>query len=211
MKALVHIIDDDPAIRDSMQALLESVDIEAATYDRAQGFLDAPETARPGCLVLDLRIPDMSGLEVQQHCATRGRPQPVIFLTGYGDIDVSVRAMHQGAVEFLTKPVCNETLLQQVREAIKLDQQQRLTWNRQASIQARIDLLSPREREVLDGVLEGQPNKRIARTMNISHKTVELHRGKLMRKMHAESVAELVRMCVELQLTHNHEAVSREN
>lgn len=210
MKALVHIIDDDPAIRDAMKALLESVDIEAATYDRAQAFLDAPESARPGCLVLDLRIPDMSGLEVQQRCIAHGRPQPIIFLTGYGDIDVSVRAMHQGAAEFLTKPVCNETLLQRVREAIELDQQRRLARNRQASVQARIDLLSPREREVLDGVLDGHSNKEIARTMSISHKTVELHRGKLMHKMHAQSVAELVRMCVELQMVTDDKALAQE-
>lgn len=199
MKALVHVIDDDPAIRDSMQTLLESVDIEAATYDRAEAFLAAPESARPGCVVLDLRIPDMSGLELQQRCAERGRPQPVIFLTGYGDVEVSVRAMHQGAVEFLTKPVGNEILLQRIRDAIELDRKQRTELNRQSSIQARVDLLSPREREVLDGVLEGLSNKAIARDMRISHKTVELHRGNLMRKMHADSVAALVRMCVELQ------------
>lgn len=208
MKGLVHVIDDDPAIRDSIKTLLETVDIEAATYDRAETFLAEPETARPGCLVLDLRIPDMSGLELQQRCAARGRPQPVIFLSGHADIAVSVQAMHQGAVEFLTKPFCNETLLQKVREAIKLDQERRLTWNRQASIQARIDLLSAREREVLDGVLQGHPNKVIARAMNISHKTVELHRSKVMRKMHAESVAELVRMCVELQLAGREETAS---
>ena len=198
MRPLVHVIDDDSAVRDSIRALLASIDLDTACYASARAFLESPCTMQPGCIVLDLRIPDMSGLEVQQLSAKRSDHKPIIFLTGYGDVEASVRAMRQGAAEFLIKPVNDELFLQKVRDAVELNRRQQAEHNRRAAVQARVDLLTPREGEVLDGIVEGYSNKDIAHHLGISHKTVELHRSNVMSKMHARSLAELVRMCVEL-------------
>ncbi len=194
MRPLVHVVDDDAAIRDSMRFLLSSIDLDVACYATAQEFLDAPDSIQPGCILLDLRMPNMSGLELQRVFRERGQPKPIIFLTGHGDVEVTVRAMHQGAAEFLTKPVNEEVLLEKIHNAIEVSRAQRTAFNHRASIQARLDLLSPRETQVLDGVIDGQSNKEIARILHISHKTVELHRSNMMAKMHAGSLAELVRM-----------------
>lgn len=199
LKALVHVVDDDAAVRDSVQALLASIDIDTLCYSSARDFLDAPNTMQPGCILLDLRIPDMSGLELQTLCAARPQRKPVIFMTGYGDVDVSVRAMQQGATEFLMKPVNDERLLQTVREAIELNRAEQADYNRREMLRARFDLLSERERQVLEGIVEGGSNKQIAQTLRISHKTVELHRGNVMSKMRAGSLAELVRIYMELE------------
>lgn len=198
VKALVHVVDDDSAIRDSVRCLLASIDIDTACYSSAQDFLDAPSTMRPGCFLLDLRIPDMSGLQLQTLCADRPQRKPIIFMTGYADVDVCVRAMRQGATEFLVKPVAEERLLQSVREAVALDRRQQAAGNRQATLRARYDLLSERERQVLERVVDGGSNKRIAQQLRISHKTVELHRSNVMSKMHADSLAQLVRIHVHL-------------
>ncbi len=194
MRPLVHVVDDDAAIRDSMRFLLSSIDLDVACYATAQEFLEAPDTMQPGCILLDLRMPNMSGLELQRVFRERGQPKPIIFLTGHGDVEVTVRAMHQGAAEFLTKPVNEEVLLEKIHNAIEVSRTQRVEFNHRASIQARLDLLSPRETQVLDGVINGHSNKEIAKMLHISHKTVELHRSNMMAKMHAGSLAELVRM-----------------
>lgn len=199
VRALVHIVDDDPAIRDSIRLLLSTVDIDAACYASAREFLDSPNTMRPGCLLLDLRIPDMSGLELQTLCAERPQRKPVIFLTGYGDVEVSVKAMQQGAAEFLIKPVNDERLLQAVRKTIARSRVEQAAYNRVATQRARYDLLSEREHQVLEGIVDGRSNKQIARDLGISHKTVELHRSNVMQKMHAGSLAELVRSYVALE------------
>lgn len=199
MRPLVHVVDDDAAVRDSMRALLSSINLDVTCYATAQEFLDAPDTIQPGCILLDLRMPNMSGLELQRVFRERGQPKPIIFLTGHGDVEVTVRAMHQGAAEFLTKPVNEEVLLEKIHNAIEISRNQRLEYNHRASIQARVDLLSPRETQVLDGVIEGQSNKEIAKKLRISHKTVELHRSNMMAKMHAHSLAELVRMRMEVE------------
>lgn len=199
-RALVQVVDDDPAIRDSVQALMSSIDIDTLGYASARDFLKAPNTMQPGCILMDLRIPDMSGLELQALCANRPGRKPVIFMSGYGDVDASVRAMRQGAAEFLTKPVNDERLLQAVREAIELDRRQQAEVNRRSALQARYALLSERECQVFDGIADGGSNKQIARQLGISHKTVELHRSNLMAKMHAQSLAELVRLYVRLEL-----------
>lgn len=198
VKALVHVVDDDPAIRDSVRMLLATINIDTACYASAREFLDAPNTMQPGCILLDLRIPDMSGLELQTLCAERPAAKPVIFMTGHADVDVSVRAMRQGAAEFLTKPVNDERLLQTVREAVERNRVEQVESNRRAMLRARYDLLSARERQVLDGIVDGGSNKRIAQGMRISHKTVELHRGNVMSKMRAGSLAELVRLTMEI-------------
>lgn len=197
LKPLIHIVDDDAAHRDSMRLLLTSMDLEVACYPSAQEFLDTPATARPGCVLLDLRMPGLSGLELQKRFRAWQKPTPVIFLSGYADVESTVRAMHQGATEFLTKPVNDELLLEKIHAAIELSKKQRTEYNRRSSLQARLDLLSPRERQVLENVCNGLSNKEIARELHISHKTVELHRSNMMTKMHAESLAELVRMRLE--------------
>lgn len=199
IRALVHVIDDDPAIRDAMRCLLSSVDLDVVCYASAQAFLDAPRSIHPGCIIMDLRMPDMSGLELQQRCAERWYRKPILFLTGYGDVQSSVRAMQQGASEFLTKPVNDELMLEKIRAAIDRDRGQQIESNRYAAIQARLDLLTPRENEVLTAIVDGCTNKDIAQKLGISPKTVELHRHNLMTKMHADSLAELVRGVVELR------------
>lgn len=198
IKPVVHVIDDDAAIRDSMRILLVSMDMEVACYASAHEFLDAPSTTKPGCILLDLRMPIMSGLELQRLFNGWNRIKPVIFLSAHADVDVTVRAMHQGAADFLTKPVSEEVLLEKVNEAVERSKYQREEFLRRSTLQARVDLLSPRERQVLDGVFNGYSNKEIARQFRISHKTVELHRSNMMAKMHAESLAELVRMRMQL-------------
>ncbi|HET7312792.1 response regulator transcription factor [Salinisphaera sp.] len=204
MRALVHVVDDNAAFRGSISALLESVGIEAISYDCAEDFLGSSISARPGCFLFDLRLPDMGGLELQSACVDRGYSQPIIFLTGFGEVDVSVQAMRQGATQFLTKPVGNERLLSHIRQAVDSDRKQRASRNRQSTVRARIDLLTAREREVLSYVLDGCANKEIGRFMGISHKTVELHRSNMMHKMHADSLAMLVRMCVEVGFLGTH-------
>lgn len=199
MKPLVHLVDDDEAIRDAISGLLASIDIDVAAYARAHAFLEAPDTLQPGCIILDLRMPDMSGLELQRLLGRRGQLRPILFLTGHGDVDITVRAMRQGAAEVLTKPVKDELMLEKVRAAVDLDRRQRAWYNQQASIRARLELLTPRERQVLGSVVDGQSNKGIARELGISPKTVELHRGNMMLKMHAGSLAELIRMWLQVE------------
>jgi two-component system response regulator FixJ len=201
VKALVHIVDDDPAIRDSVELLLSTVDIETASYASAQAFLETSDTMRPGCILLDLRMPDMSGLELQTLCAERPHRKPIIFLTGYADVEVSVRAMRQGADEFLMKPVNDERLLQAVRNAVEKNRMEQVADNQRATSRARYDLLSERERQVLARIAAGDSNRQVARELGISPKTVELHRANVMQKMHAGSLAELVRGYVAIEST----------
>lgn len=199
IKPLVHVVDDDAAIRDSMRLLLASMDMEVACYASAHEFLAAPASTKPGCILLDLRMPNMSGLELQRLVSGWNQTKPVIFLSGHADVEVTVRAMHQGAAEFLTKPVSEEVLLEKINAAIERSKGQRAEYIRRSTLQARLDLLSPREAQVLEGVYNGQSNKEIARNLHISHKTVELHRSNMMAKMHAESLAELVRMRSQME------------
>lgn len=198
MKPLVHVIDDEPAIRDSIRVLLSSMEMEVACYETAQAFIDAPQSTSPGCILLDLRMPGMSGLQLQRLYGEEKRIMPVIFLSGHADVETTVRAMHQGAVDFLVKPVNEEVLLEKVHSAIEQDRQRRAEDHQRSALQARHDLLSPREKQVLDGVFDGFSNKDIARQLRISRKTVELHRSNMMTKMHADSLAELVRMRMKL-------------
>lgn len=193
-KPVVNIVDDDPGTRDSMKMLLESVALNVSCFDNAEEFLDSWNSNRPGCLLLDLRMPGMSGLELQNALRKRKIEIPIIFITAHGNVSAAVRAMHAGAADFLTKPVNDESLIEKVHEAISQDRERRAKARSQSTINARLNLLTPREREVLEGVVAGKSNKELARDLGISHKTVELHRGNMMAKMHATSVAEVVQM-----------------
>lgn len=194
LKPVVNVVDDDPSTRDAVTVLLRSVSLDVACHETAEAFLDAWDPSRPGCLLLDLRMPGMGGLELQGALSERGCQIPIIFVTAHGNVSAAVRAMHEGAVDFLTKPVDDEILIEKIHKAIDFDRESRQQSIRQQTIQARFDLLTPREFEVMEGVVGGKSNKEIARDLGISPKTVELHRGNMMTKMHAGSVARLVQM-----------------
>lgn len=191
---LVHVIDDDASIRNSLQVLFSSVSLQSRFYHNAEEFLDRWDPDTVGCLLLDLRMPGMSGLQLQTELAKGSRCLPIIFLTGHPNTNAAVRAMRAGAVDFLTKPVDDETLIEKVRDAIRADGDNVVRQRNYAEMCSRIDSLTPREREVLEGVVAGQSNKVIARELNISYKTVELHRGHMMEKMRVHSIAEVVQI-----------------
>jgi FixJ family two-component response regulator len=176
--------------------LLESVSLTVETFASAGEFLSRFED-RPGCLVLDLRMPGMSGLELQQRLAALGSPLPIIFLTGHGDVPDAVAAMRAGAVDFLRKPFRDQDLLDRIQRALDLDAQRRAEAVGVAAIRARLERLTRREREVLDRVVEGQPNKSIAQDLDVSERTVEIHRARAMTKMEARSLPELVKLVLK--------------
>ena len=176
--------------------LLESVSLPVETFATAQEFLDAYTDDRAGCLVLDVRLPGMSGLELQEKLAARGTPLPTIIITGHGDVPMAVRAMKTGAIEFLEKPFSDQGLVDRVQQAIRLDSQVRRQRAQCGEVAARLQALTLREREVLERVVMGKSNKEMAANLDISTKTVEAVRARLMRKMQADSLAELVRMAM---------------
>jgi FixJ family two-component response regulator len=190
---LVLVIDDDEDVRQSLQELFESVGLHVACFPSPRELLNAGLPDRPGCLVLDVRMPGASGLDLQQQLATRGITKPIIFLTGYGDIPMTVQAMKAGAVDFLTKPVRDQTLLDAVIAGIQRDVEQRAQAEHIHQHSARFATLTPRERQVLREVARGRLNKQIAFDLGISEITVKLHRSNVMRKMRTNSVGELIR------------------
>lgn len=196
--SIVFVVDDDAAVLDSLRFLIESVGLQVRTFSSADEFLAAYTPDQPGCLVLDIRMPGMSGLELQEQLAKRGYTLPVIIITAHGDVPSAVRAMHAGAVDFVSKPFNAQSLLDRVHQALAKDAQTRRDAAVRAAIAAKVALLTPREREVMDLVVSGMSNKGIAAQLQLSAKTVETHRARVMEKMEAGSVAELVHMALTL-------------
>jgi two-component system response regulator FixJ len=191
-KPTIFIIDDDKHVIESMRWLMESVDYSVETYSDAQSYLDNCKRDAPGCLVVDVRMPGISGLELQEELHKRDITLPIIFITGHGDVAMAVRAMKAGAVDFLTKPVNNQLLLETINKAIVFDQGNRAKLAKSAEIHERAARLTQREKEVMQLMVTGKLTKVIADELDISPNTVELHRAKVMRKMEAKTLAELV-------------------
>ncbi len=194
----VFVIDDDDAVRGSLKMLFRSVNLPVTVYASAQEFLPNYLAEQPGCLVVDVRMPGMSGLELQQQLNLRGAMIPVIFITGHGDISMAVEAMQHGAFDFLPKPFRDQDLLDRVQRALEKDSANRRSIHQSESLRERFESLTPREREVLTLVTSGKPNKIVAADLGVSQRTVEIHRARVMEKMQAESLAQLVRMTLEI-------------
>ncbi len=196
--AVIAIVDDDPSVRKGLERLIRSLGWQAETFASAQEFLDRPRTEAPSCLVLDLQLPGLSGLDLQKRMSEAGLETPIVFLTGHGNIPASVKAMKAGAVEFLTKPVDEQDLLRAIREAIELDRRTREELADKHELRRRYESLTAREQEVMEQVVSGLLNKQIAGELKITEDTVKFHRGHIMRKMQADSLADLVRMAETL-------------
>jgi FixJ family two-component response regulator len=198
---IVFVVDDDTSIRDSLRRLITSVGFKVEVFPSARAFLGARRPDAPGCLVLDVRLPGLSGLDLQRELAATDAELPIIFLTGHGDIPMSVRAMKAGAVEFLTKPFREQELLDAIRSAIERDRTMRTERQERTELGKRYAALTPRERDVLAGIVAGLLNKQIAGELGTSEATVKEQRGHVMAKMQAGSVAELVRFAARLGIT----------
>jgi two-component system, LuxR family, response regulator FixJ len=193
----VFIVDDDQAVARSLRWLIETVRLGVETFASAQAFLDDYDLSKPGCLVLDVRMPGISGLELQERLAARRINVPIIFITGHGDVQMAVRALQAGAFDFVEKPFNDQDLLDRIQKALAFDAERRGKEAQRAQLQALFASLTPREREVLALVVEGMSNKAIANTLGLSAKTVEVHRAKVMEKMHARSISDLVKMAMQ--------------
>ena len=196
--AVIAIVDDDPSVRRGLERLIRSAGWKAETFASAQEFLDRPRSEAPSCLVLDLQLPGLSGLDLQKRMAEAGLAIPIVFLTGHGNIPASVQAMKAGAMEFLTKPVDEEDLFKAIREALERDRRTRQRHAEMRELRDRYESLTAREQEVMQQVISGLLNKQIAAELNITEDTVKFHRGHIMRKMRADSLADLVRMAENL-------------
>lgn len=193
----VFIVDDDEGARNSLRFLLKSVGLAGVTLDSAQGFLAAYDPHQPGCLVLDVRMPGMSGLELQQELNRRGAVIPVVFVTGHGDVPMAVEAIQHGAFDFVQKPYREQELLDRIQRALAKDKSSREALRERDRIRARLASLTPREREVLQLMTRGMPNKVMAAELGLSQRTVEIHRAHVMEKSGASSIAQLVRMVLD--------------
>jgi two-component system, LuxR family, response regulator FixJ len=198
IEATVYVVDDDDGMRRALDTLLSTVGYKTAVFARPGDFLAAFKVDAPGCLVLDIRMPEMSGLELQQKLNNIGSMLPVIFVTGHGDVPMAVQAMKEGAFEFIQKPFRDQDLLDRINHALQQDTENRGTLARRAEVLKRLDSLTPRERQVMDLVVDGAANKVIALDLMLSERTVEIHRAKVMEKMAARSVAHLVKLHLTL-------------
>jgi FixJ family two-component response regulator len=205
-KSKVFVVDDDESVRDSLRSLIRSAGLTVETFDSAQQFLAAARSDGPSCLVLDVRLPGLNGLDLQQRLAEINIDTPIIFITGHGDIPMSVRAMKAGAVEFLTKPFRDEDLLTAIQEAIERDKSTRHRQSQIAELSDRYQSLTPREREIMGLVVSGMLNKQVAAQLGLSEITVKVHRGQIMHKMQADSLADLVRMSERLRIAQVHQS-----
>jgi FixJ family two-component response regulator len=196
---LVFIVDDDEAVRSSLRLLLKSVGLAAVARGSAQEFLETYDPHQPGCLILDVRMPGMSGLELQQQLNLRGAVIPVIFITGHGDVPMAVEAMQHGAFDFLQKPFRDQDLIDRIQRALEKDHNTRAQLRQREDIQERCRSLTPREQEVLELVTQGKANKVMAADLGVSQRTIEIHRARVMEKMGAASLAQLVRMIIDLK------------
>ena len=197
--AIVFVVDDDLSIREAIESLVKLAGLRVESFGSAQEFLRAERPDLPGCVVLDVELPGLSGLDLQRELATHGIKLPIIFITGYGDIPMSVRAMKAGALEFLTKPFRDQDLLDAIQQALERDRAARRHAREIAELRERFDALTSREREVMSLVVTGWLNKQIGFELGISEITVKIHRGRVMNKMGAQSLAELVRMTERLE------------
>jgi len=195
--ATVFVVDDDPAMRESLSWLLQSAGLSVETFESAEHFLNHCDPRRAGCLLLDLKLPGKSGLELQHELAAHELRLPIIFLTGYAEVPTAVRALKTGAFDFLEKPFGDETLLDCVRRALDLDRHNRQKSEQISSVTVKLARLSPREREVMELMIAGKPTKVIASELGLSPKTVEVHRGRVMRKMEVRTLPHLVRQIME--------------
>jgi len=197
-KPTVFVVDDDSSIRHAMELLLRSVNLPHRIFESAQDFLDHYEETMTGCLVLDIRMPGLGGLELQQELADRGSTLPIIFITGFGDVPMAVEAIQKGAFDFIEKPFRDQELLDRIAAALKSEEKRHEERAAERLIRERASRLTGREREVLNLVITGKPNKIIAHELDVSQRTVEIHRARVMEKMEATSLADLVRMHLAL-------------
>jgi two-component system, LuxR family, response regulator FixJ len=196
---IIYVVDDDNSMREALALLLKTVGYSTASFAAPHDFLAKYDPNQPGCVVLDVRMPQMSGLEVQQHLNRAGSMVPVILITGHGDIPMAVQAMKDGAFDFLQKPFRDQDLLDRINAALKMDAENRSSVERHADLRRRAESLTPREREVMAAVVDGKANKVIAIDLGLSERTVEIHRANVMEKMGARSVAHLVKMDLMLR------------
>jgi FixJ family two-component response regulator len=197
-QAIVFVVDDDASVREALDRLIRSAGLRVEAFASAEEFLNRPRADVPSCLVLDVRLPDLSGIDLQRRMVESNNEIPIVFITGHGDIPTTVRAMKAGAVEFLTKPLVEGDVLESIRQAIARDRTARDHHAEAAELRTRYASLTPREKEVMEWVVSGRLNKQIAGELGISEETVKVHRGHVMRKIGADSLADLVRMSQRL-------------
>ncbi len=198
--ATVFIVDDDDAIRDSMSMLMETIGLNTQSFASAQEFLDSFDVDKPGCLVLDIRMPGMSGLELQQELVRKNSMLPIVFVTGHGDIPMAVQAIQNGAADFIQKPFRDQDLLDRVNQALKSCHEVHNSQQQSQSVKAHIHNLTPREHQIMEMIVEGKANKVIAIDLGLSQRTIEAHRKNVMQKLEARSLADLVRIVTQTGL-----------